>query len=210
MGEKRQQDRIRYNKNNILETAKKLFVEKGIEQTTMSDIAKTADYSKSTIYVYFKSKDDIFHHILFEHMSALKDGLKNCIDQNISMEDTYAAICATLIDCYNASPLFFESLLKRIEVSREAIEAEPILGEIYLVGEEVNNIIEEFILRGINEHKIRSDIKVLPTVFMMWASLCENIIMAEDKKEYIAMQMKLSKEEYLQYVFSTLLQSICL
>ncbi|MBD5462568.1 MAG: helix-turn-helix transcriptional regulator [Lachnospiraceae bacterium] len=27
----------------------------------MDDIAKTADYSKSTIYVYFKSKEEIYH-----------------------------------------------------------------------------------------------------------------------------------------------------
>lgn len=45
----------------ILGGAKKLFVEKGIEQTTIRSIADAIDYSVGTVYVYFKSKNDILH-----------------------------------------------------------------------------------------------------------------------------------------------------
>ena len=50
-----------FHRSNILEVAKKLFLENGFIQTTMDDIAKVADYSKSTLYVYFKSKEEIMH-----------------------------------------------------------------------------------------------------------------------------------------------------
>ena len=50
-----------FHRSNILEVAKKLFLENGFIQTTMDDIAKMADYSKSTLYVYFKSKEEIMH-----------------------------------------------------------------------------------------------------------------------------------------------------
>lgn len=45
----------------ILQAAKKLFVEKGIEQTTIRSIADAIDYSVGTVYVYFKNKDAILH-----------------------------------------------------------------------------------------------------------------------------------------------------
>lgn len=45
----------------ILSGAKKLFVEKGIEQTTIRNIADAIDYSVGTVYVYFKDKNAIFH-----------------------------------------------------------------------------------------------------------------------------------------------------
>lgn len=45
----------------ILSSAKKLFVEKGIEQTTIRNIADAIDYSVGTVYVYFKDKNAIFH-----------------------------------------------------------------------------------------------------------------------------------------------------
>lgn len=45
----------------ILQGAKKLFVEKGIGQTTIRSIADSIHYSVGTVYVYFKSKNDILH-----------------------------------------------------------------------------------------------------------------------------------------------------
>ncbi|WP_167955263.1 TetR/AcrR family transcriptional regulator [Anaerosporobacter faecicola] len=208
MGEKRQLDRIRYNKNNIIETAKQLFTEKGIVQTTMADIAKTADYSKSTIYVYFKSKEEIYHHIILEYMTTLRDGLTTVMQEKNRAKDRYDGLCKVLIQLHEKSPLFFKGLLAKIEVSAQAMEEEPVLGEIYTVGEEVNHVIETFLQEGMDEGVIRQDLPIPPTVFIMWASLCQNIIMAEEKKEYIAMKMSLTKDEYLQTVFDTLYKTI--
>ncbi len=47
----------------ILNGAKKLFLEKGIEQTTIRNIADEIDYSVGTVYVYFKDKNAIFHDL---------------------------------------------------------------------------------------------------------------------------------------------------
>lgn len=50
-------------KSLILKSAKKLFVEKGIEQTTIRNIADEIDYSIGTVYVYFKDKNAILHDL---------------------------------------------------------------------------------------------------------------------------------------------------
>lgn len=47
----------------ILNGAKKLFVEKGIEQTTIRNIADEIDYSVGTVYVYFRDKNAILHDL---------------------------------------------------------------------------------------------------------------------------------------------------
>ncbi|OYQ34746.1 TetR family transcriptional regulator [Flavobacterium cyanobacteriorum] len=47
----------------ILQSAKKLFVEKGIENTTIRNIADATDYSVGTVYVYFKDKNAILHDL---------------------------------------------------------------------------------------------------------------------------------------------------
>lgn len=48
-------------KAKILEAAKELFIEKGYEQTSIRNIAERIEYSPTTIYLYFKDKDDIFY-----------------------------------------------------------------------------------------------------------------------------------------------------
>jgi AcrR family transcriptional regulator len=50
-------------KSLILKGARKLFLERGIEQTTIRNIADEIDYSVGTVYVYFKDKNAILHDL---------------------------------------------------------------------------------------------------------------------------------------------------
>lgn len=43
----------------ILEVARKLFIQKGIEQVTLANIAEEAKLTRATLYNYFSSKEDI-------------------------------------------------------------------------------------------------------------------------------------------------------
>ena len=47
-------------KGKILEAARSLFIERGYEETSIRNIAERIEYSPTTIYLYFKDKDDIF------------------------------------------------------------------------------------------------------------------------------------------------------
>ena len=47
----------------ILQGAKKLFIENGIEQTTIRNIADEISYSVGTVYVYYKDKNSILHDL---------------------------------------------------------------------------------------------------------------------------------------------------
>ncbi len=62
----------------ILDAARKLFVKKGIEQTTIRNIADSIDYSVGTVYVYYKDKNSILNDLhsqgfaqLISNMSVL-------------------------------------------------------------------------------------------------------------------------------------------
>lgn len=51
-------------KNRILTAAEQLFAHFGIKKTTMDEIAKKARMGKSTVYYYFKSKEEIFAEVI--------------------------------------------------------------------------------------------------------------------------------------------------
>jgi len=50
-------------KELILAAAKKLFIEKGIHQTKIRNIAHSINYSVGTVYVYYKDKNAILHDL---------------------------------------------------------------------------------------------------------------------------------------------------
>lgn len=66
MKAKRKERLAEFNRANILESAHKLFLEKGIPGTTMDEISKEAGCSKTTIYSYFKSKEDLINHLFLK------------------------------------------------------------------------------------------------------------------------------------------------
>ena len=49
-------------KDHIVEVALDLFLEKGFPNVTLSDVAKKAGYSKSSLYTYFDSKEDFLNY----------------------------------------------------------------------------------------------------------------------------------------------------
>jgi AcrR family transcriptional regulator len=57
-------------KEDIIESAKKLFRENGLDKTTVNDIAQHAGISKGSIYLEFKSKEDIFFCIIEEYLET--------------------------------------------------------------------------------------------------------------------------------------------
>src|ERR1700742_2633734 len=62
----------------ILDASMKLFVEEGFGNVTIRKIADLIEYSPTTVYLYFKDKDEIFyslHDIGFEKMHAFNQHL---------------------------------------------------------------------------------------------------------------------------------------
>ncbi|MFN0156885.1 MAG: TetR/AcrR family transcriptional regulator [Bacteroidota bacterium] len=47
-------------KEEIINAAERIFQEKGLSATTMDEIAEAAELGKSTLYLYYKSKEDLY------------------------------------------------------------------------------------------------------------------------------------------------------
>jgi AcrR family transcriptional regulator len=83
MGEKSVQKR-----NYILETARKVFVEKGYKNVTMKDIVDACEISRGGLYLYFDSTEQLFLEVL----QMETDETDDIFTRNITEEDTAADI----------------------------------------------------------------------------------------------------------------------
>ncbi len=78
--DERRKHRAEDNRLFILEAAEKVFSQRGYSLTTVDEIAAEAQFSKATLYRYFKSKRDIFFDVIlnsFEEVSQELEALKN-------------------------------------------------------------------------------------------------------------------------------------
>lgn len=82
MGEKSIQKR-RY----ILETARRVFVEKGFKRVTMKDIVEACDISRGGLYLYFDSTSQIFLEVLKLESEETDDVFSDSITEDATAAD---------------------------------------------------------------------------------------------------------------------------
>ena len=64
-------------KERIIQSAIECFSKYGLDRTRMDDVAQKADLSKGTLYLYFKSKEDLFYVICENNLRVLKEQLSH-------------------------------------------------------------------------------------------------------------------------------------
>jgi len=82
-------------KEEIISSAQKLFIQFGISKTTMEDIAKTTGKGKSTLYYYFKNKEEIFTAVLDKEINEIAAEINLQIDSVDSATDKLKAYIIT-------------------------------------------------------------------------------------------------------------------
>ncbi len=196
------------HRESIATAASKLFLEKGIAATSMDDIAKVAGYSKATLYVYFKNKEEIVGILVLGSMKKLYDCIVSALAAQESTRARYDLICEGLVQYQEAFPFYFEMALGKINVDFENRDYLPEEKETYLVGEKINEKLKDFIKEGMEKGDLRGDLEMMPAIFHFWGMLSGIIRLAANKEAYIAKAMDLSKEQFLEYGFSMLYRSI--
>ena len=69
-------------KQHIIEAGTRLIVQKGIEKTSLSDIAKEAKISKGSLYYYYASKNELIFDITEAHINQISENLFKIIEES--------------------------------------------------------------------------------------------------------------------------------
>jgi len=98
LGSERRREREKEQRRNaILRAARKEFFEKGFRSVTVDSIARRSELSKGAIYLYFKSKEEIYAQILLRDIDKFHDRVGALLDTSKSASDNlrqYAEVYA--------------------------------------------------------------------------------------------------------------------
>src|SRR5262249_40635930 len=62
-------------RDDLMSSAERLFLEKGLEQTTVEEITQGADVAKGTFYLHFSSKADVLEALRARFVQGVLDGI---------------------------------------------------------------------------------------------------------------------------------------
>lgn len=98
-------------KTRILNAAAELFAEKPFHKVLLDHVARAAGVGKGTLYLYFKSKDELFLAVLLREFSALIDSLEVYLHENgDDPEAQITGVIDRLIKHLYDNAVFFELL----------------------------------------------------------------------------------------------------
>ena len=89
---------IAKTKDILVDVARKLFAEKGFENTTMNDIALASQKGRRTLYTYFKSKEDIYFAVVETELDQIKNRLDDVMQKDLRPDDKLVDFIYTHLD----------------------------------------------------------------------------------------------------------------
>ena len=166
-------------RNEIIETAGKLFDEKGYEQTQVQDIVNEIGVAKGLFYYYFKSKDEVMEELADRYADAIIDAVNKLIDKDIATFDKINRIFQIFIDSAEKKFGIFMGILNvKNGITHERI--------FFNVGKKMVPLVTELILSGNDNGECNcSDPKFITEFLVSGLFNIMNQISPDEKIDYL-------------------------
>jgi AcrR family transcriptional regulator len=173
----------------IMRCAQELILEYGVERVSMMDIAKTAELSKATLYLYFSNKEDLFRAICDEAGDRFILYVRSRFFPGISGLEALKLYWRSYLDMYGDS----EDMIIMFNIQRYLAPAFPFLhieeapgqamvppdapgsfsNSSYIVYTMIRDMIAQGVSEGVFDPDIKPDI-ASQTLLMLFSSIVEN------------------------------------
>ena len=171
-------------RQQIMVAAKRVFSVKGFSKATMEDIAKEAELSPGTLYLYFKNKDELYASLSLRILQYLLTRLEHVnTEKDINPEQRMESLKEAMYDVYEFDPLILVNMF-HLQSSESLKNLTPqLLSEIKELSknslEAMAKVFEEGIDKGAFVEK-----KPLALSDIIWA-LFSGIVLWEESKRIL-------------------------
>lgn len=199
-------------KNNMISAAERVFLKKGFESSTMDDIAKEAEFTKKTIYSYFKSKEDLYYEIMLLGFKTLNDLYDKTIGENINMSEIIKIkkMGQVFVEFSRSYPGYFKAIAdyENKDFDFQGDDSNSLVNECYIAGEYSFKLLDNCIINGIKKGEILNNTDSVTVCLMLWSTMLGFTILINKKEKYINTYYDKSIDKLMEDGFEILLRSI--
>lgn len=201
--ERKERERER-RRQQIIVAAKRVFSDKGFTRSTMEDIAKEAELSPGTLYLYFKNKDELYASLslrVLQYLIIRLNQVQNATGMDIGQKTE--ALTEAMFEVYEFDPLVIINMfhLQSSETLRNL--SDELLDEIKGLSREALGLIAAIFEEGIKEGEL-IDRHPVALADIFWA-LFSGVVLWEsskkiidERKDYLRQTLTLAFEIFLR------------
>jgi TetR/AcrR family transcriptional regulator len=197
-----------HRREEILDAAREIFFQKGLLPATMDEIAEKAELSKATLYLYYKSKEDLYLAVALRGLEILEAEFRKVIDRNLSAISTLLLIIKTLDEFFESERdyfrlfTFFQTPMFHNDVSPELRET------AHAANHRIWTMVTSNLHRGIAEGVIRKDIDPTDLAIISWSSTMALMVRIDTELEDFRDRMGVDLHKTLRLSNRLLLQAV--
>ena len=151
MGLEDRRKRERENrKSAILKAARRLFFEKGFKTVTVESIARKAELSKGSIYLYYNSKEEIYTQILLSDIEKFHDSISDLVKKAASASDALTRLANIYVDFFLNDRELFRILMTFMLHTTDMNLPEDLNSHIIKTTNKTINVIEQVFKYGVD------------------------------------------------------------
>ena len=145
-----------FRRDQIMDTARRLFGERGTTDVPMDEIAAEAGVARSTVYVYFANRDDLLRACVQSMYDRMTATIAVVVADDASPAERLRGLILGLLERIDESPAFF-----RLAMATQATPGEgsaAVGGALMMIGLDMIRVLEELVLAGIAAGDFRADL----------------------------------------------------
>jgi len=196
IAERKEREKLQ-RRRDIIDAAEKVFFSRGFESATMDEIAEKAELSKGTLYLYFKSKEDLQFAIFMRG----SDILMKMMNDNLSTGSTGYQRLLGLADSFirfSRENRNYFSLFMYYESSRmEVLNIDQDQLQVYLKEDSPLALVTHEVIRGMQDGSLRDDLTAEVFSATLWSQMLGVLIVLNNKADLYEI-FNLRADEILQ------------
>jgi len=135
----------------IVEAAGQLFVEKGFEETSMSDIATRAGINRTALHYYFRTKDKMFQAVFGGIVEEFLPRLQFIFMEDIPLFEKFGKVLDEYFDIFRDNPSLPRFILS--EIQRDVNHLLAVGRKLHI--DQYLRAVEQILLREMDEGRIK-------------------------------------------------------
>jgi TetR/AcrR family transcriptional regulator len=189
-------------RNEIVKAGEKLFLKKGLPGTTMEEIARECELSKGTLYLYFKSKEQLFLEIVLSAMENLYSIMGKEINAGKNPVDKLVRSGKAYYTFFRKNTGYFRILARMIDIEHDFIgDHGNLAAELIAINNNLWGLLTAVINEGIRGGVFKDDTNPLEIAISLYASSTTILRIIDHVDTDMAKIKKLKADHPMRVVF---------
>ena len=191
----------------IITAAEKVFFSKGFDLSTMDDVAEEAELSKGTLYLYFKSKEDLHMAVARRSIRILRAITLKATEGEGNALQKLGRMGRATVEFSRTDPDRMRSIMTLEEMEPQALSITAADLQDMIYKESTVGTVMQLVELGVEEKVIRSDVPAFLVAHTLWMTVL-SVVRFVTMKPGLFEALELSQDQILESHFELVLNGI--